>query len=49
MLTLALGATNPTIGLVAGFTDNFLVEKLLGGWRPNHFVKGRLQPFIRGN
>lgn len=49
MLTLALDATNPAVGLMAGFAESFLVEKLLGGWRPNHFVKGRLQPFIRGD
>ncbi len=49
MLTLALDATNPAAGLLAGFADNFLVEKLLGGWRPNHFVNTKLQPFIRGS
>jgi hypothetical protein len=48
MLTLALDATNPAARLLAGFADNFLIEKLLGGWRPNHFVNARLQPFIRG-
>jgi hypothetical protein len=46
ILTLTLDATNPTAGLISGFVDNFLVEKLLGGWRPNHFVAGRLAPFI---
>lgn len=48
MLTLGLDATSPAAGLVAGFVDNFLVEKLLGGWRPNHFVNSRLQPFVQG-
>ena len=48
ILTLAIDATNPTAGLLSGFVDNFVVEKLLGGWRPNHFIAGRLGPFIGG-
>ena len=48
VFTLALDATNPIVGLVSGFADNFLVEKLLSGWRPNHFVSGKLAPFIQG-
>lgn len=48
ILTSALGATNPVVGLVSGFVDNFLVEKLFSGWRPNHFVSGTLSPFIQG-
>jgi hypothetical protein len=47
IITQALDATNPVIGVVAGIVDNFLIEKLLGGWRPNHFVKGSLAPFVR--
>lgn len=46
IFTLALDTTSSTAGLISGFVDNFLVEKLLGGWRPNHFVSGRLGPFI---
>jgi hypothetical protein len=49
VLTLALDATNPAVGIVSGFIDNFLVERLLSGWRPNHFVSGRLLPFVEGN
>lgn len=48
VLTVAVGATNPIAGLVSGFADSFLVEKLLAGWRPNHFVSGRLAPFVQG-
>ncbi len=38
-------------GFVAGITvleiaDSFLIESILGGWRPNHFVQGPLQQFI---
>jgi len=49
MMTLALDATNPAAGLVAGFLDNFVVEKLFSGWRPNHFVANRLTPFVHGS
>jgi hypothetical protein len=47
MLTLALDATNPAAGFAAGFMDNFVIEKLLSGWRPNHFVDGKLAKFIQ--
>ncbi|CAG0931512.1 hypothetical protein PLCT1_01795 [Planctomycetaceae bacterium] len=46
MLTLALDAANPVAGLVSGFVDNFVIEKLLSGWRPNHFVDSKLGPFL---
>lgn len=29
-------------GLAAAWADQFLTEKLLKGWRPNHFVDGKL-------
>ncbi len=48
MLTIAADATHPIAGLAAGFADNFLIEKLFGGWRPNHFVEARLTPFLIG-
>lgn len=48
MLTIALDVTNPIAGFVAGFVDNFVVEKLFNGWRPNHFVTSRLAPFVDG-
>lgn len=46
VLTTALDATYPAVGLASGLFDNFVLEKLLSGWRPNHFVSGRLSPFI---
>lgn len=48
LLTLAADATNPVAGFAAGLVDNFLIEKLLGGWRPNHFINDRLMPFLAG-
>lgn len=44
--TLALEASSPIAGMIAGFVDNFVLEKLLSGWRPNHFITTRLQPFV---
>lgn len=45
LATLA-DATNPIAGFLAGVADNFVVEKLLGGWRPSHFVNDRLKQFL---
>jgi hypothetical protein len=49
IMTTALGATNPVSGIASGFVDTFLVEKLLSGWRPNHFISRRLRPFVDNN
>lgn len=48
VFTLALEAVDPIVGLASGFSDQFLVEKLLSGWRPNHFVEEKLAPFVQG-
>lgn len=49
MFNLGLEVTHPTAALAASLADHFLIEKLLSGWRPNHFVTGKLQPFVRGD
>jgi hypothetical protein len=46
MLTTGIDALNPIAGIVAGLSDSFIIDKLLGGWRPNHFVNKRLAPFV---
>lgn len=46
ILTTALGATGPLAGLVGGFIDTFLLDRLIQGWRPNHFVDSRYAPFL---
>jgi hypothetical protein len=48
LLALAVDAASPLAGFAAGFADNFLIEKLLSGWRPSHFVNDRLVPFLAG-
>lgn len=47
-LTTAIGFVGPAAGVVSGIADSFVVEKLLSGWRPNHFVAKSLAPFVRG-
>jgi hypothetical protein len=34
-----------SIGIAAA--DGFLLDKVLKGWRPNHFIEGQLRDFIR--
>ncbi|MBX7169324.1 MAG: hypothetical protein K1X74_23530 [Pirellulales bacterium] len=48
VFTQTLEAFNPLLGVATAVADNFIIEKLLSGWRPNHFVEYRLAPFIVG-
>jgi len=48
-LTTVLGLVGPVTGAVSGIADTFVVDKLLSGWRPNHFVVKNLSPFVRGH
>lgn len=47
LLSLALDAKFPAASFAFGVFDNFIVEKLLAGWRPSHFVDMRLVPFSK--
>jgi hypothetical protein len=47
-LTSGIGMAGMATGLAASFIDTFLIEKLMGGWRPSHFVDERLAPFVSG-
>lgn len=44
--TTAIGMIEPITGNALSLTDTFLVEKMLGGWRPNRFVTENLSPFV---
>lgn len=46
LIASALDKANPVAGFLAGIADTFLVEKLLSGWRPNHFVDSHFRPFV---
>jgi hypothetical protein len=41
-----LGFASIPAGLAAGAADEFLVDKLIKGWRPNQFVEGQLKKFL---
>lgn len=47
LVSLGTGYADPTGGVLAGAADAFLLDRLLKGWRPNHFVDDRLRPFLR--
>ncbi|WP_183026422.1 hypothetical protein [Variovorax sp. UMC13] len=46
LVSLGAGLFDPTSGVVSGAADAFLVDRILKGWRPNHFVDDRLKPFL---
>ncbi|MFZ5553516.1 MAG: hypothetical protein ACOZCO_10395 [Bacteroidota bacterium] len=41
-----LGFSGDATGLLASVTDSFLLDKILKGWRPHHFVQGELTKFV---
>jgi hypothetical protein len=43
---LASPEVGAATGLVLSASDTFLVDRLIKGWRPNHFVQGPLRDFI---
>lgn len=44
-----LGAVVPLTGQLFSFADTFLIEKMIKGWRPNHFIDRKLKPFLSPN
>lgn len=46
LATLAAHALSGTGELAVGATDEFVVPKLLKGWKPNQFVEGPAQEFL---
>jgi hypothetical protein len=45
VLGLGIGTANPIAGALLGAADTFLLDKLRG-WRPSHFVDGKLKLFL---
>ena len=37
----------PAVGYIASGIDIFFVEKLLKGWKPNHFIDKELKPMLK--
>jgi len=48
VLTAAIGQFDGGLGAALGVADSFYLEKMLAGWRPNHFVDQTLGPFVGG-
>ncbi len=46
VVSLGAGLVDPTLGVIAGVADAFVLDRYLKGWRPNHFVDSRLKPFV---
>lgn len=46
VLGTAIGATGTIPGLLFSAADTYLVDKMLGGWRPSHFINKTYKPFL---
>ena len=40
-------AVAPVAGAIGSFADTLITEKILGGWRPSHFIEKKLKPFLK--
>lgn len=40
------GAIDPATGMALSAGDSFFLEKLVSGWRPNHFIASKIKPFV---
>lgn len=47
VMSTAIGLVGLPQGLVASAADSFLLDRISKGWRPNHFIDGKLKPFLR--
>lgn len=46
VLGTLVGVFKPGAGLALSAADSFLLDRIVGGWRPSHFVERRLRPFL---
>ena len=42
-------AVAPVAGAVGSFADTLVTERILGGWRPSHFIEKKLKPFLESD
>lgn len=49
VLGSVVGAVSPIVGLGLSAIDSLFLEKIVGGWRPSHFIENRLKPFLSAN
>lgn len=47
VLASAIGLASVPAGLAVAAMDSLLLDKIVGGWRPSHFVEGKLKPFLK--
>lgn len=40
------GTISPASGLALSAGDNFFLERLFSGWKPNQYIAGKVKPFI---
>lgn len=45
---LGAGGIGTGVGVALSALDNFIIDKLLQGWKPNHFIHGELEKFVKG-
>ena len=46
ILTSATSLVEPITGQGLSLADSLLLDKIIKGWRPNHFVENNLKPFL---
>lgn len=44
---LGAGGLGTAAGVALGALDTFVIDKVLKGWKPNHFIEGDLKEFVR--
>lgn len=47
IVTTGVAGLVPVLGTVASVADTFFVDKLLAGWKPNHFINDKLKPILK--
>lgn len=45
--SLGAGGAGTAVGIALGAGDTFLLDRMIGGWKPNQYVEGPLASFIR--
>jgi hypothetical protein len=40
------GLVGPAAGIALGAFDSFILDKIIGGWKPNHFIEGPLKDLV---
>lgn len=45
--TLMAGGLGTVAGVAIGALDSFVLDKLIGGWKPHHFIEGELKEATR--